>query len=72
MVHDGHKVHSVTPVPFYVKVECSNEIQLKPMYLSLQNREKVLNTTQLICETSCSSALAVTTDCRGSEGVSLN
>lgn len=30
MVHDGHKVHSVTPVPFYVKVEGSNEIHVLP------------------------------------------
>lgn len=39
---------------------------MKSMYFNLQNREKFLNTTWLICETSCSSALAVTT---GSKGV---
>lgn len=30
MVLDGHKVHSVTPVPFYVQLEGSNEIHVLP------------------------------------------
>lgn len=42
---------------------------MKSMHFSLQNREKLLNTTQLICEASCSNALAETT---GSKGDSLH